>query len=213
MTLLELATDVCGTVNETESTDIAKCKGYLTKRHKMIWADQLWKDSLVEYTQTITSTGYDPLTSTWLPDRQILLVKSILDRVVAIRTSEGKLGPQSSEFWYNRDYDSFQNQGAPVEYRLLSPVVWDMDTAAELFYAATEVGDEDGPVSILTVDDALNETKFTGQLSTDAGDLGSVQTIVAVAKGAMTPRMPRALRKAGTATATSSKTPRRSLRK
>jgi hypothetical protein len=184
MTLAEMATYICRTVSQTEATDIAAAKSFLSQRNKMIYAEQMWPESLVEYEQTITSQNYDPLTSTWLPQRQVLLVAPLVALVVAIRTRDHRMGPQSPEFYYSVDRNAFDNSGTAREYRLLSPVVWDMDQETELFYAATEVADGDGLIDIVSMDDSLNETVLSsGQLSTTSADLGEVQTIVAVAKG------------------------------
>jgi hypothetical protein len=178
MTLSELSSFICGTVSQREATDLAACKGYLTQRHKMLWQDQLWKDSLVEYEQTITSLNYDASSSTWLPTRQILLLAPIVGQVVAMRTRDRSMGPQSSEYYYRRELDVFQNQGSAAEYRLLSPVVWDFDTAQNVSVVSTDSADAGSPARATTIaDDGMTETARAIVLSQSGQSLGSVQTL------------------------------------
>lgn len=146
MTLLDMANFVCSKVNQTEAEDVLACKGFLQRRFEMLWSDQLWKDSLFEYTQTLSSSGY-LVTSTWLPVKKILLLPTAITRVVAVRTNTRKLDVERSETFYRSDFDSFAGQGATAQYRLLPPVVWEMDVVqAVRFYA----GDDTGTAMVLT---------------------------------------------------------------
>lgn len=158
MTLDELAEHICQTVNQTEPEDITFCKELLAIEQKTLWREALWKDSLVEYTQTLSDSGYTSA-STWLPDKQILLVPKDISHVVAVRTDLAKMNVQSSEFFYRRDYDSFANGGTPVDYRLLSPCVWEGD-AARLFALYTTATGDSGVVDYLA-SDGVNITRAT----------------------------------------------------
>jgi hypothetical protein len=127
MTLAEQSSFVCVKVNQTEVEDIAACKEFLKRRAQMLWADQLWKDSLVEFTQVLSPTGYVS-DSTWLPTKGVLLLPTTIERVIAVRSDTGKLNVQSGEFYYRRDFDVFAATGTPLEYTLLPPCVWEWDT-------------------------------------------------------------------------------------
>lgn len=125
-----MATFVCNKVNQSETEDIAAGKLFLQRRYEMIWNDQLWKDSLVEYTQTLSADGYVE-SSTWLPTKQVLLLPPEFDKVGAVRTDTRKLDIQSSEIFYRIDADSFAANGTNRDYRHLPKAVWEYDTGSE----------------------------------------------------------------------------------
>src|SRR5882672_1376047 len=50
MTLSEMASFVCGIVQQSETDDLDTCKSFCTRRFDMVWRNQLWKDSLFSYT-------------------------------------------------------------------------------------------------------------------------------------------------------------------
>ena len=64
MNLAELADLVCETVRKPDSDSVAACKTYLKRRDQMLWAGNLWRDSLFTFTQALT-----PATDT-LPIRE-----------------------------------------------------------------------------------------------------------------------------------------------
>lgn len=131
MTLLDLATFICTKVSQSETEDLEACKDFLQRRFEMIWADQLWHDSLFEYTQTLSALNYD-VDSTWLPTKQVLLLPEQFGHVVAVRTDTRKANVLSSEELYRMDYDTFLNAGSLIQYRLLKPCAWEVDTAKTL---------------------------------------------------------------------------------
>jgi len=161
MTLSELAAVICGKLNQTEPDDIALCKTFLKLRFKMIWQDQLWKDSLFEYTQTLTSQGY-ALGNTWLPTVRTLVLPPIFTHVVAVRTDKRRLGVESSEHFYRMDFDSFTATGDPTQFRLLSPVVMQFDSPSAIIILSTFI---DKLVTFDYLNDSnLTVTRFTGPL-------------------------------------------------
>jgi hypothetical protein len=141
MTLAEQSSFVCVKVNQTEVEDIAACNEFLKRRAQMLWADQLWKDSLVEYVQTLSPTGYTSA-SNWLPTKGVLLLPSDIERVIAVRSDTGKLNVQSGEFYYRRDFDVFAATGTPLEYTLLPPCVWETDVDINWALYSTTVNDQ-----------------------------------------------------------------------
>lgn len=130
MTLAEMAAHVCGKVNQQEPNDVTACKSYVRVNHEIVWNDALWKDSLYAYEYTLNSTGYTADKS-WMPLKQILLVRPELQKVVAVRTSERKLNVQSPMLFYRVDWNAFNNSGAMVDFEVLSKCVWEFDTGSE----------------------------------------------------------------------------------
>lgn len=131
MRLVDFVNYVCAMVNATEPEDLAACRTFVQQRFKMIWQSQLWKDSLFEYTQPLPLSGYTS-SSTWLPDSKILLIPPRVTQVVAARLADNRLRVEFSPQFYRADFDQFTNTGSPMEYRLLSPVVWETDTEQNL---------------------------------------------------------------------------------
>lgn len=187
MTLADLVSFVCTTVNQTEASDIAACKMYFKLRHQMLWQLALWKDSLISYTATIATGNYNPVSSAWLPTRQILQVAPIITHVVSARTADRKLSVQSQEWFYCRDIDSFMNQGTVLDYVTLPPAVWDFDTAVDVGSWCTAAADAGSPTSAVTIGaDGFTETENNIVLSIAGQDLGSLLTIESFSKGVTT---------------------------
>lgn len=150
MNLLEMVNFVCGKVNQTDAEDKARCKEFLQRRFTLIWAEALWKDAIVSYTQTLDPDldNYTP-GSTYLPSKGVLLVAPIIERVMAVRSTSGKLNVQRPEFFYRVDVDAFARTGSPTEFMLLPPCVWEFNTAIDVDGTLANAGDAD---LVLTVD-------------------------------------------------------------
>lgn len=133
MTLAEMAAHVCGKINQSEPNDMAACKGYLKMRHELVWNDQLWKDSLYAYEYTLNTTGYTADKS-WMPLKQIMLVRPEIQKVVAVRTAARKLNVQASTQFYRADFNAFAHSGSTVDFEVLSRCVWEFDTGSEQFF-------------------------------------------------------------------------------
>jgi hypothetical protein len=145
--LSDMVDFICGKVNQTEAEDKAACKLFLTQQHETLWHAQLWKDSLVSYTQTLSAAAADYLpSSTYLPTKGILLVPPIIERVLAVRTDSRKLNIRRPEFYYRVDYDAFAKTGAAAEYLVLPGCVWEWDSALRLY--ATRDNDADANAQV-----------------------------------------------------------------
>lgn len=158
MTLDEMARFISGKVNQTEAEDVAACKGFLQRRHDMLWNEALWKDSLVEYRQTLSPTGYT-LISTWLPTKGILLLPAFIQRVLAVRSDTRKLNIQRPEYFYRIDYDAFAKTGDATDYVLLPPCVWEVEDRATIWAQKQNAAD----AGIVLTSDVMRN-------ATDAGD-------------------------------------------
>lgn len=180
MTLLDIANFVCGLVNQTQAEDVTQCKGFVKQRFEMIWNDQLWKDSLVEYTQTLTSVGYAS-TSTWLPTKQTLLLPVGIGKVIAARFDVSKLNVESSEVFYRIDFDSFASTGRPSSYRLLSPAVWELDVSTHVSMETNSVAAVNCSVDSLS-SDLVTPTRVSVALTASVGLTFTTTRIDAVSK-------------------------------
>lgn len=182
MTLSELATFVCGKVNQTEVEDISACKGFLQQRFKLLWQHALWKDALVTYTQTLSPTGY-AVTDSWLPTKGVLLVPPIIERVLAVRTDSRKLNVQRPEFYYRVDYDAFAKTGTPAEFLIMPPCVWELDASYSLYLHRLSNSDAAVRVTADTLDsDGISVTRNSIVLSGEYNSDGTTERIDAVLK-------------------------------
>lgn len=184
MTLSEMAEFVTNKVNQTEAEDITACKSFLTQRHKLIWNDQLWKDALVDYSQTLSPDDY-AVTSNWLPSLGVLLLPPIIQRVIAVRNDTRHLNVQRSEIYYRTDYDAFAKTGSAREYVLLSPCVWQIQAAASLYLFNSNEGDAGTVVSADALDsDGVGVTRYDVTMNNSAALIASTTRIDAITKGA-----------------------------
>ena len=139
MTLSEMAAQVCLKIGRNDEDSLAACKKFLTTRGKTIWADQLWKDSVVQVTKAI-----DPATDTLLANTGIVLMPAIVDKLIALRSTENYLENGKAEQYYRSTPDIFAQQGTPMEYFELCPVVTQIRTnqlwAALGLNGSTEIG-------------------------------------------------------------------------
>lgn len=175
-----MADFICDKVNLTEDEDKSSAKGFLRRRFETIWNDQLWKDSLIDYTQVLSGLDYTPA-STWLPTKQIWLLPEIFDRVVGIRTGDRRLNVQSQEFYYRSDFDAFNQTGTIVEYFPMKPCVWEFDEAMALYVRRDDVADG---TLVLTMDVALGAvtTRLKPTLDATPKNIGSYERIESLSK-------------------------------
>jgi hypothetical protein len=189
MNLDDLANFVCGKVNQTETEDVAACKGFLKRRFLLLWAHALWKDSLVSYTQTISpaSADYTPV-STWLPTKGVLLVPALIERVIAVRNDKRKLNVQRPEYYYRIDYDAFSKTGDPTDFVLQAPCVWEFDTQYSLTLRRDVASDADAVVTVDTLDsDGVSVTRTAQTMvSVDIADFAQTDRVDSVIKNATT---------------------------
>jgi hypothetical protein len=181
MTLKEMAEFICGKVNQTEPEDIAACQGFLRRRHEMLWQDQLWKDSLAEYTQTLEQTGYVP-SSNWLPGKGVLLLPIGFERILAVRTDARSLRVQRPEILYRIDYDTFNKRGDLQDFVQLSACVWELEESTTLYASrsSTDAG------AALTVDrlgsDGVTVSRITRTLTDTTMLLTTTDRLDAITK-------------------------------
>lgn len=176
MTFAEMVEFVTVKVNQTEAEDEAACESFLTLRHKMVWNDQLWKDSLCMFTQDIDMATAYTASSTWLPTKSVLLLPTVIEKPLAVRTGERRLNVQRPEVYFRADYDYFSKQGMVNEFFLLSPCVWELDTA-DVLTLNVEANDASLTYLVEAITPALAVTRIAGQLTAEDTALGTSDRI------------------------------------
>lgn len=186
MTLDQLATYICGKVNQNEAEDVAACKTFLQRRHEMLWQESLWKDALVEYRATLDpdTADYVP-TSNYLPAKGVLLLPPTIERVLAARTAGGALRVQRPEFYYTRDFDSFARTGTACEFILLPPCVWELDGRRPWYGVRAGSSDAAAVLSLDFLDtDSVGVTRSSVTLDEASKSLGTSERLDALTKAA-----------------------------
>jgi len=173
VTLLESATFVCGKLNQSEDEDVTACKGFLKRNAEIIWADQLWKDSLTEFSQTLTPDGYTN-TSTWLPTKGVLLCPTDIERVLAVRSDTQHLNVQRPEFFYRVDIDNFAQKGKQMDFVILPACVWEWEGDILLLATYDSAGHAADGAAALTIDYLSSDLVTVSRLATTVGGLNGV---------------------------------------
>lgn len=182
MTLAQLANFICGKVNQTEAEDIAACKGFIRQRHEMIYQDQLWRDSVGEYVQTLSPDDY-AITSNWLPAKGILLLPPDIERVLAVRTDTRALNVRSREYFYRRDFDSFAQNGQAGDFVRLRPCIWETEDAIPLLAVRSDASDAaNSVIADLADSDNVGITRYTKLLDEAEKLLGTSERIETLQK-------------------------------
>lgn len=181
MNLAAMAAFICGKVNLTEAEDLAAAKGFLSRRLEMIWNDQLWKDSLVEYVRVISPDGYTAA-SNWIPTKSILLCPPAIQRVIGVRTTERQLNAMDHAYYYRVDYDAWHKSGLPIEQVRLPACVWELDQARAV-YVSFDAANAGANLSLDLADsDGCGSTRSNVALAASPQLLGTTERIDGVRK-------------------------------
>jgi hypothetical protein len=105
MTLQDMSSFVTGKIGKTDSDSVAQCKEFLARRYELIWASQLWRDTLGTSTQSVPSGTQD-----------VTISNTAIDQIVAVRWSDTTLGPVQFEAVYAIDPTLFDNTGTPLGF-------------------------------------------------------------------------------------------------
>ena len=183
MTLTQLADYVCLKVNQQEPEDKTACKGFLQRRLEMIWNDQLWKDSIVEYAVAIDPESTYTPASVYLPTKGVLLLPTEISRVLAVRTTERALRVARHEVYYRQDPDTFNATGVPLDFVLLSACVWEFDSNAHISLFRSDEADN-GSVSLdlLDTNNGTDIARTSVTLTASETLVGEVERIDAIIK-------------------------------
>ncbi len=130
MTLDQLADYVCTKSGLTDTAAVTACKTFLSKRYELIYNSYLWKDSLIGVDITVDPTTNDDNAE------GVVFIPEVIDRVVAVRTTDRSVQVRGLEDYYRIDYDKFAQTGTPYEFALLPPAwfTWRADAGQSSIY-------------------------------------------------------------------------------
>lgn len=130
MNLLDMANFVCAKVRHTEAEDVAACKQFIRQRYEVIYNDALWKHSMMQLDVAVNplANQYGALDGAGIDTSchrdGVVLLPSIVDRVVAIRTSDRVIDVGDVLDWFRVDVDEFALTGRPLNFIEQPRVVW-----------------------------------------------------------------------------------------
>lgn len=140
-----MARHVCRKVRQTDDLAIAACKEFLSDRYLMICEESLWRDLIYQFNGNLAVTGTaDDLNHTSFNALGYYLLPSYVDRVLAIRTPNNSMVPESSELFFSVDPDVFETTGEPVKYDIVSPRIWMFETATEFGSTSSDLSTDPG---------------------------------------------------------------------
>ena len=119
MNLGDLATLICKKVRQRDTQALVDCKEFLTRRYELIYNESLWRDSLWTLEFTFTPEEQEK------PESYdgIKFMPSVVDRLIALRTTDQPLNVVADEHLYRSALDEFTRTGLPVRYTTGAPVV------------------------------------------------------------------------------------------
>jgi hypothetical protein len=164
MNRADLITQICTGVDMSEQEDQDACGLFLSQNAKLVWGRAMWKDSVAQFTSTIGDAGAGMTTALWLPSRATFLCPAMVDRVLACRLDSRYLNIEDQGVYFRFDMEVFDVQGIPSQFHLLSPCVWEWDTAVAVRLEASEQDP-----SLSAVVDYLSTDNFTVTRATVAG--------------------------------------------
>lgn len=165
--------------NDTD--DIAAGKKFARHWDEHIHNYALWKDALV-----VVEVAVDPTTNEDHAEGTVYL-PDIVDRVVAVRSTERAILIQGQEHYYRMDYDTFTQSGEPIEFMILPPAwfKWRVpsDNSSSWIGISGAVGDAEEAIRIIWLDGAGKRTVVTstvgGAITMEPDDRVSVTVLAA----------------------------------
>jgi hypothetical protein len=187
MTLTDLANHICEQTGMSDTDDVTAAKMFLQRRLEMIWNSQLWRASLVEATFTINTDGTCNLGDTyWIPARGSLLLPTVINTVLAVRTDKHQISVASLESYYRDVIDHLDMQGDPTEFQVLRPAVMELPELANFYAMAFLAGDSTAALSVrFSVDGVTINTVTPNPSTVSPGTLvGPAMLVYTVSKPA-----------------------------
>lgn len=121
MTLLEIATLAATRFGLTDENEIRLAKTLANARCRMIWEDQLWRDSLCSFAFTFdpATNGQTLTDNSVLAAQGLVLLPSVVDRVVALRRTDAEVPFSDEQQLFQADLDGFVQTGTPTQFQIL----------------------------------------------------------------------------------------------
>lgn len=186
MNLLAMATLVGKRCGQVQPNDLTACKLFLQMRHDQVWRAKLWKDSLIEYVLTIDPTVANYVVGNpYMPTKGVLILPSIFQQVIAVRTNLNKLNVTRPMIYYRVDFDQLARTSNPLEFFLLKSAVLELDTPQTIVVAAGDATDYAQIVLSDTTDsDEAGITRVSSTLAAYPPTIGTTDLIDSLTKPA-----------------------------
>lgn len=194
MTLDEMAQYVCGVVRQSAAGDIAKCKGFLRQRYKMIAEEELWKDLLFalpftfDMTETVAANLFGPNYNS--RGAGIWHLPAGVDKVLALRTAEHGVDVADVNQFFRTSLDEFAETGDPIKFYVEPRVVANLKgllTTVEAEGVTIQNSAPDSQAYKVTYVDLDGETQtLSGNLEASGGISNTIypQVILSATKAA-----------------------------
>lgn len=105
MTLAELSSFVCSKTGRTDSDSVARCKEFLSRRYRLIWDSQLWRDSVLSVTQSVA-----------IDEQDVTISDLSIDQVIGISWGDEPLEPSAYEQIFSINPSAFTDRGNVVGF-------------------------------------------------------------------------------------------------
>lgn len=162
MTLGDMAALVCAKTRQSDSTALARCKQFLRQRYEMIWAEEMWNDSLfrLEFSFNMSASALAsdlPFANFFSRDVGIWHLPPTVDRILALRRTDQGVGVADHFRFYRDTLDAFEQTGAPVGFEVLGGVFADLrgkltTVEAQGVVLSSPGGDENAVVRVVYLD-------------------------------------------------------------
>lgn len=116
-------------ITMVQPRDVTAMMTFATMRHDQLYRSFLWRDSLIMLSLAIdtNSANYNPQNN-YMPTKGNLILPSIFQQAIAVRTSENKLNVERPMVYYRVDFDNFKATGLATDFFILPSAVWEFDT-------------------------------------------------------------------------------------
>ncbi len=175
MTLAQFAEATADTCGMSDAESVLIIKRSISRRVRMLYDSQLWRDALVLVTKTASAAE--------------LVMPAAIERVVAVRWDSQMIYPVDAGVLFQYDAQIFDRTGQPMLYSDLTPVALGvLPTAAEqICGVSTSSADVDLPLLLRGEDSAGAEQAETVLLNgTSAASCSQVFLLVTTAAKAIT---------------------------
>ena len=154
MNLETLVERACLESGYNDTDDVAAAEKFARHWDEHIWNYALWKDALVVCDVAIAPATNDDHAE------GIVFLPEVIDRVVAVRSTNNQIVVRGQEHYYRMDFDSFAATGTPIEFNILPPAwfTWRWSDAVNYLTVSGAAGDTTSAIKIVWLDGAGKRT-------------------------------------------------------
>lgn len=184
MTLADMADFVCAKVRQQDDSSKTRCKAFLRQRYEVIWAEEMWKDSLFlwEFTFDVAGDAADVAgPNAFGRSVGVWHAPSSVDRPLALRMGTRGIAVEDDFQPFRDSLDVFAETGAPINFIAEGQVAADLRGVKDTVEASScaisaNVSDDTAVVRLRYIDlngeeqvtdvtlDSTNQPTFAPQL-------------------------------------------------